>query len=152
MNSNNCGRSERSGKERTGMWSFRSVTLSANVCTARVCTAMGGFRSVRAGMLQMRVLCDRAGPRHRCMAQWHCWARLSPRLHADTESCMLKADGHQPSMEARVQATRDGHYKRRNDPAGNAVRPKPYICSVAITGEGRNGSQFVVRGGHYESL
>ena len=57
---------ERRGKNR--MWNLRSVTLSANVCTARVCTAMEGFRSVHEGMLQVGVLCDRAGPRHRRMA------------------------------------------------------------------------------------
>ena len=70
-------------RERVGTWKFCSVTLSANVCTARVCTAMGGFRSVREGMLQMGVLCDRAGPRHRCMACRLCWARLGPHAHAE---------------------------------------------------------------------
>ena len=42
-----------------------SVTLSADVCTARVCTAMGGFRPLHEGILQEGV-CGRAGPRCEC--------------------------------------------------------------------------------------
>ena len=151
VDSNTCGRSERSGEERTECGTS-AVLPCPRTCAQLVCAPpwKASVRSMR-GCCRWEC-CDRAGPRHRCMACRLCWARLSPRAHADAGSCMLKADGHQPSMETRVQATRDGHYKRRNDPAGNAVRPKPYTRNVAITGVRRIGSQFVVRRGHYELL
>ena len=54
-------------RERTeeGHMEICSGTLSANVCTARVCTAKRGFRPVPEGVLQRCVGC-RAGPCHRC--------------------------------------------------------------------------------------
>ena len=49
------GDSEHSEMNEEGHEEICSVTWSADVCTARACTAMGGFRSVHEGMLRMEV-------------------------------------------------------------------------------------------------
>ena len=107
------------------MWNLCSVTLSANVCTARVCTAIGGFRSVPEG----------------CYS-WECvWSRGSALQvygimvalgHGKIPDCMPARRRECSKLMAIYRVWElwfkqrvPGRYGRRNDPARNAVRPKP---------------------------